>query len=98
MQLSSLVRFCIAGNGECCASLPLDTTLEKTLVDETLKCHPEQLSQLMADHTQLDWRPVLRRISIPCLNMIGCNSGVFPVEGCEAVSTLIPGARSEMLS
>ena len=82
---------CNTGNSECCASLPLDVAVEKTLVDETLKCHPAHLAQLMADHTQLDWRPVLQRIAMPCLNMIGCMSGVFPVAGCEAVSALITG-------
>ena len=25
----------------------------------------------MADHTALDWRPLLPRISIPCLNVVG---------------------------
>lgn len=89
---------CIAGNGECCATLPLDLSIEKTLVDETLKCQPEHLAQLMADHTQLDWRPVLGRITIPCLNLIGCHSGVFPMEGCEAVSSLIPGFAAEFMS
>jgi hypothetical protein len=78
--------------------LPLDNAIEKILVEETLKCHPEHLAKLMADHTQLDWRPVLKLITIPCLNMIGCSSGVFPVDGCEAVSRLIPGAAADNLS
>lgn len=64
------------------------------LKPETLKCVPEQLGELMADHTQLDWRPLLARISIPCLTVIGCQSAIFPVAGCEAVSSLIPGASS----
>jgi hypothetical protein len=45
----------------------------------------------MADHTQLDWRPQLPRLQLPCLNVIGCQSGVFPIEGCEAVNKGIPG-------
>lgn len=86
-----------AGNGDCCATLPIDAEVDKTLVQETLKCRPEHLAQLMADHTQLDWRPVLKRVTIPCLNMIGCHSGVFPIEGCEAVSKLISGIVSATL-
>ena len=62
---------------------------------ETLKCDGEQLGLLMADHTQLDWRPLLPSIQLLCLNVIGFKSGVFPVEGTEAVSQLIPGATQE---
>jgi hypothetical protein len=57
-----------------------------------LRCKPEHLARLMADHTQLDWRPQLPHITVRCLNVIGCQSGCFPVQGCEAVNSLIPGA------
>lgn len=32
----------------------------------------------MADHTVLDWRPLLPRITLPCLNLVGRQSAVFP--------------------
>lgn len=35
---------------------------------------PNALALLMADHTSLDWRPLLPRITLPCLNLVsrGC--------------------------
>ena len=72
--------------------MPISEPVVEQLTAATLKCKADDLAKLMADHTQLDWRPQLPRIQIPCLNLIGCRSGVFPVEGCEAVSHLIPGA------
>lgn len=48
----------------------------------------------MGDHTQLDWRTLLPRIKLPCLNCVGGDSGVFPVEGCLEVGRLIPDCCS----
>lgn len=48
----------------------------------------------MADHTQLDWRPVLPLVKVPCLNAVGGTSGVFPVEVCLAIQQLAPDCRS----
>ena len=48
----------------------------------------------MADHAPKDWRDVLPRITVPCLNLYGTNSGCFPVEGTAAVGTLIPRCKS----
>ena len=44
--------------------------------------------------SQLDWRALLPRIAIPCLNCMGGSSGVFPVEGCLEVGRLIPDCCS----
>lgn len=41
-------------------------------------------------HVQIDWRPLLPRISIPCLLFIGCKNGVFPPQGTAVVSQLVP--------
>ena len=41
-----------------------------------------------------DWRPVLRRVSRPCLNLYGTDSGCFPVEGTRAVGELIPDCEN----
>ena len=38
------------GNAECCLTKPVDAALMKVLTEETLKCDPEHLGKLMADH------------------------------------------------
>ncbi len=38
---------------------------------------------------QIDWRPLLPRITIPCLNMRGLKNGVFPPEGTAVVTKLV---------
>jgi pimeloyl-ACP methyl ester carboxylesterase len=80
-----------AGNVDCCASLPLSEDITDILISETLKCDAHHLGRLMQDHTRLDWRPLLPGIRIPCLCMIGEQSGVFPPAGCEQIAELIPG-------
>ena len=82
------------GNAECCLTHKLPDALSATLTEETLKCDPDHLGRLMADHAQLDWRPVLPRITKPALNLYGTDSGCFPVEGTSAVGTLIPNCRN----
>lgn len=77
-------------NAATCASLPLPPATAKALEAETLKADPKALALLMADHAQLDWRPLLPRVSIPCLNLVGRKSAVFPWYGCEVVGKLIP--------
>eukprot|EP00899_Mesostigma_viride_P003440 jgi/Mesvir1/13097/Mv06076-RA.1 len=58
------------GNADACLAQRLSPELEEYLVQETLKASQDALCQLMADHTQLDWRPILRRIRRPCLNLV----------------------------
>ncbi|KAL1523329.1 hypothetical protein AB1Y20_018275 [Prymnesium parvum] len=82
------------GNAACCLSRAIPAELSTILKSETLKCEPLHLAKLMADHAQLDWRPLLPRISIPCLNLYGSESGCFPVEGCQAVGELIPNCKN----
>lgn len=83
-----------AGNAECCLTKPVADDLMEVLTAETLKCNPEHLAKLMADHAQLDWRPTLPRITKPCLNLYGTLSGCFPVEGTQAVGELIPDCKN----
>jgi len=90
---SSMETFA-AGNAECCLSHPLAAPLDALLARETLLCDPDHLARLMADHAPRDWRPVLRRITRPCLNLYGTQSGCFPVEGLRAVGELIADCRS----
>ena len=75
-------RFCSA------ASVPSDVI--KVLEQETLRADGKALAALMADHTAIDWRPILRRIDLPCLNLVARRSAVFPYWGCEEVSRLCP--------
>lgn len=82
------------GNAEGCLSLPLPADVLAVLRSETLRCDPSALGELMADHTQLDWRSLLTRMTLPCLNCVGGTSGVFPVEGCLEVGRLAPDCCS----
>lgn len=43
---------------------------------------------------QLDWRPILPRIRVPCLNLIGRQSAVFPWQGTEVVGRLVQTCRT----
>jgi len=84
-----------AGNADCCLVDPqkMEKELIETITKETLKCDPNFLGELMADHTALDWRGVLKeKYSIPVLNLAGGKSGVFPVQGVAAINELL-GSR-----
>lgn len=81
-QLAADLESIADGNAAGCLSLPVPEDVLAVLKAETLRCKPEALGALMADHTQLDWRPVLPLLTLPCLNVVGQCSGVFPPEGC----------------
>lgn len=81
------------GNAAGCLSLPIPSDVAALLRRETLRCDPAALAELMTDHTQLDWRSLLPRIGIPCLNCCGGRSGVFPLDGCLEVARLIGAGR-----
>jgi hypothetical protein len=40
------------GNLDCCLSRPLGHGMEEALAAETLRCDPDALAKLIADHTQ----------------------------------------------
>ncbi|KAI7836993.1 hypothetical protein COHA_009175 [Chlorella ohadii] len=81
-------------NGAFCTSIPLAPEVTRVLEQETLRADPNALAQLMADHTAIDWRPLLPRIAIPCLNVVGRKSAVFPWYGVEVVGKLIPNCHT----
>ena len=83
------------GNAECCLSIPPSEEVLAVLKAETLKCNSQILGKLMADHAPKDWRAVLKRITVPCLNLYGTKSGCFPEAGCAAVGELIPDCRNQ---
>jgi pimeloyl-ACP methyl ester carboxylesterase len=81
------------GNEAGCLALPVPSAVRDVLRAETLRCDAGALGRLMANHTALDWRGSLLRLhSLPCLVLVGGQSGVFPVDGCLAVAKLVPDA------
>ena len=81
-------------NAVFCAGPGIDRDALQVLESETLKANPAALAALMADHTALDWRPILHQISVPCINIIGRMSAVFPWWGIEEVGRLIPDCKN----
>lgn len=77
-----------------CMQRPPSQEIKALLKAETLKADPAFLGALMADHTQLDWRPLLPRIELPCLVMVGKKSQCFPWQGVQYVADNIPGAAA----
>lgn len=73
----------------CCDTSNVDPGVLEMLAAETMKADLEGLCKLMADHTARDWRDVLSTITVPCLNMVGRVSKVFPWQGVAAVSELL---------
>ena len=55
-------------------------------------CDGARTPCVMPAHSYLLITP--RRITLPCLNLYGTDSGCFPPGGCEAVGTLIPNCRN----
>lgn len=70
-QLAADITKIADGNAEGCLSLPVPAEVLAELRQETLRCKPQALGAIMADHTQLDWRPVLPLLRLPCLNVVG---------------------------
>jgi hypothetical protein len=70
-QLAADLGSIADGNASGCLSLPVPTDVLSELRQETMRCKPEALGAIMADHTQLDWRPVLPLLQLPCLNLVG---------------------------
>lgn len=97
-RLQAVLKYDFAGfaraNCTGCLATPIDPEYEQLLVAETMKASPTGLAALMADHTALDWRPLLPRIDAPCLVLVGGKSQIFPREGVLEVARLIPNAES----
>mmetsp|Transcript_12763 Transcript_12763/g.42103 ORF Transcript_12763/g.42103 Transcript_12763/m.42103 type:complete len:281 (+) Transcript_12763:30-872(+) len=79
-------------NAEACLggvhSLPSE--VDALLAQETLRCDPSDLGQLMASHTQSDWRTVLPTINLPCVCCVGAKTKIFPVDGVKYVGENVP--------
>ena len=61
-----------------------------TLVERQLVVCQRLVPVLRKVGLQIDWRPLLPRITIPCLNLRGLRNGVFHPEGTAVVSKLVP--------
>mmetsp|Transcript_1185 Transcript_1185/g.1674 ORF Transcript_1185/g.1674 Transcript_1185/m.1674 type:complete len:274 (-) Transcript_1185:128-949(-) len=81
-------------NAAGCIQRPPPGDIMEILKAETLKADPYFLGALMADHTQIDWRPLLPTLTLPSLVMIGRKSQCFPWEGVQYVADHIPGAEA----
>lgn len=46
----------------------------------------------MADHTQADWRPIVRVLPQKALVVVGGRSAIFPADGCASVAAHAPNA------
>lgn len=73
--------------------VPQDEEVE-FLASEICKCPPQVRADIMTDHTHLDWRDLLPRMTVPTLVCVGRQSKVFPNEGTKYVGEHIPGART----
>lgn len=104
-DVEMFIRLCCAiecdprGNAEglayaCMHKTPSDAEV-KFLADEISKCPPRVRIEIMRDHTNLDWRDFLPRVSIPTLVCVGRHSAVFDWEGSAYVGEQIPGAVTE---
>ena len=82
------------GNAEACLSMPIPADLDALMAAETNKADREALARLMADHTQGDWRAVVRGLDRQeALVVAGSESRIFPVEGCRWVASHAPRAQ-----
>ena len=82
------------GNAEACLSMPIPADLDALMAAETNKADREALARLMADHTQGDWRAVVRGLDRQeALVVAGSESRIFPVGGCRWVASHAPRAQ-----
>jgi non-heme chloroperoxidase len=61
---------------------------------EILRCPAPVQAAIMTDHTNLDWRDLVPRISVPAMVLVGRKSRIFPWEGSAWVGEHIPGAQT----
>lgn len=77
----------------CMTQTPSAEELE-FFVGEILHCPPRVQSAIMTDHTNLDWRDLVPRITLPTLVLVGRKSRIFPWQGSAWVGERLPGART----
>lgn len=82
------------GNADACLvdATSLDREILRMVKEETLRCDPEALCELMYDHTHQDWRDVCRRCAVPALVLVGRKTKIFPWQGVAHVGDLMPNS------
>lgn len=83
-------------NAEFCLNdtSSVDADILEMVASETLKADKSFLCKLMANHTALDWREIIKTMTIPCLNCVGKATRVFAFEGVEKVSSLLTSSTN----
>lgn len=81
------------GNAAACLARSVDADTLALLASETARADRDGLAALMADHTQLDWRPAVRVCPHDTLVVVGARSAIFPPDGCAWVARAAPRAQ-----
>ena len=88
----SVARGLVAGCfGDTVVPTPADIEF---LAGEIDKCPPKVRADVMSDHTHIDWRDLLPRVTLPTLVCVGRQSKIFPPQGSAYVGEHIPGAET----
>jgi non-heme chloroperoxidase len=82
------------GNERACVAQGSDFKCEKEVKNCTMGCKPEALAELMADHTNLDWRPLVASLEKPALVAVGEKTQIFPWKGVAYVGSLMKNAQT----
>ena len=88
------VRGVAEGTVRGCLTDPPPKKELEFFVGEILACPGRVQAAIMTDHTNLDWRDLAPRISVPTLVLVGRKSKIFPWQGSAWVGENIPGART----
>jgi len=77
----------------CMTEIPSGEELD-FFAGEIEQCPGRVQAAIMTDHTNLDWRDLVPRITLPSLVLVGKKSKIFPWQGSAWVGEHIPGART----
>lgn len=86
-------RRCHEKNVQMCLNREPTGHETEFFVTESLKAQPWFLAKLMANHSNIDWRSVLRLVTCPALVIVGKRSKVFPWQGVAHAADKMPNAR-----
>lgn len=83
-----------AGNGECCLSQPQPASVLDALAEEALRCDPETLGRIMADHTQVQQTcPLLCYIN-ECCRRFSCMLQIYAT--CQLICGMCPAMAARL--
>ena len=84
----------------CTGDIALPNSAIKASMRGTLRANPNDMIQLMADHTRNDWRPGIQGglwASTPILAIAGGSSRIFPSAGVTWSADAVSGGRAVVL-